>query len=104
MIMAPVSVILYDVVPPETRSSATGADGLVSSAVSALTSFTIGAVSYYVGLWQGLSEGSLRTGFQGAVSVLLAVGIVVSLALLRSVPPDMQALHEHVAQHTVSVE
>jgi MFS family permease len=104
MIMAPVGVILYDVVPPETRSSATGADGLVSSAVSALTSFTIGAVSYYVGLWQGLSEGSLRTGFQGAVSVLLAVGIVVSLALLRSVPPDMQALHEHVAQHTVSVE
>ena len=65
LIMPAINVILYDVVPPETRSSATAADGVVMSTISALTGLAIGAVSEYVGAQQGLAEGNLRVGFQG---------------------------------------
>ena len=103
LIMPAINVILYDVVPPETRSSATAADGIVLSAVSALTALAIGAVSYTVGLRQGLAEGNLRAGFQGAVTVLLVSGILLTLALLRVAPADMAALREYVAQRVASI-
>ncbi|HHH41959.1 MAG TPA: MFS transporter [Chloroflexi bacterium] len=102
MVMPAINVILYDVVPPETRSSATAADGVIMSAFSALTAFSIGAVSHYVGLWQGLAEGNLRAGFQGATTVLLTGGLFVSLALLRTAPADMTALRRHVAARAVA--
>ncbi len=102
MIMPAINVILYDVVPPETRSSATAADGMILSGFSALTSFSIGAVSHYVGLWQGLAEGNLRAGFQGAATVLLIGAILVSLTLLRVAPADMAALRQHVAARAVA--
>ena len=98
LIMPAINVILYDVVPPETRSSATAADGVVLSVISALTGFVIGAVSKYVGEAQGLAEGNLRVGFQGAATVLLTGGIVVSLLLLRRAPRDMAALRSYVAE------
>ena len=97
LITPAINVILYDVVPPETRSSATAADGVVMSTISALTGLTIGAVSQYVGARQGLAEGNLRVGFQGAVTVLLSGGIIVSLLLLRIAPRDMAALRQYVA-------
>lgn len=93
-----INVILYDVVPPETRSSATAADGVVMSAISALTGLAIGAVSQYVGVWQGLEQGNLRAGFQGAATVLLCGGILVSILLLRAAPRDMAALRAYVAE------
>jgi MFS family permease len=93
-----ITVILYDVVPPETRSSATAADGVVMSTISALTGLAIGAVSQYVGMQQGLEQGNLRAGFQGAATVLLAGGVVISLLLLRTAPRDMTALRRHVAE------
>jgi MFS family permease len=98
LIMPAINVILYDVVPPETRSSATAADGIILSAVSALTSFAIGAVSYTVGQQQGLAEGNLRAGFQGAVTVLLTAALLLTLTLLRRAPVDMAALRAHVAR------
>lgn len=98
LIMPAINVILYDVVPPETRSSATAADGVILAAFSALTAFAIGAVSHYVGMQQGLDEGNLRAGFQGASTLLLAGGIIVSLVLLRTAPSDMAALREYVAK------
>jgi len=98
LIMPAINVILYDVVPPETRSSATAADGVVMSTVSALTGLTIGAVSQYVGALQGLEEGNLRVAFQGAATVLLSGGIILSLILLRIAPRDMAALRKHVAE------
>ncbi len=104
--MPTINVILYEVVPPETRGSATAADGVVLSACSALTAFAIGAVSHYVGEQQGLvsAEGNLRVGFQGATLLLLSGGILASLALLRTAPADMAALRRYVAQRAVSVE
>ncbi len=98
LIMPAINVILYDVVPPETRSSATAADGVVMSTISALTGLAIGAVSEYVGAQQGLAEGNLRVGFQGAATLLLSGGIIVSLLLLRVAPRDMAALRKHVAE------
>jgi MFS family permease len=101
LIMPAINVILYDVVPPETRSSATAADGVILSAFSALTAFAIGAVSHYAGIRQGLAQGNLRAGFQGAATVLLIGGILCCWALLRAAPADMTALREYVAQRAV---
>jgi MFS family permease len=103
LVMPAINVILYEVVPPETRASATAADGVILSACSALTAFAIGAVSHYVGARQGLTvdEGNLRVGFQGATTVLLSGGILASLALLRTTPADMAALRQYVAQRAV---
>jgi MFS family permease len=101
MIMPAINVMLYDVVPPETRASATAADAVILSAFSALTAFAIGAVSHVVGIRQGLAVGNLRAGFQGAATVLLIGGIMFSLVLLRAAPADMRALRDHVSQRTV---
>jgi MFS family permease len=104
LIMPAINVILYDVVPPETRSSATAADGVILSAFSAITAFAIGAVSHYVGLSQGMEEGNLRAGFQGAATVLLLGGVLCSLALLRTTPADMAAMRAHVAKRAVAAD
>jgi len=95
-----VNVMIFDVVPPETRSSALAADGVILSAFSALASFSIGAVSHYVGIRQGLAEGNLHAGFQGTATVFLIGAVIVSLALLRTSPGDMRALREYVGQRT----
>jgi MFS family permease len=102
--MPTINVILYDIVPPETRSSATAADGVFVSGVSALVAFSIGAVSHYVGLWQGLDEGNLLAGFQGAVTVLLIGAVISTLFLLRTIDADMSALRAYVARRAVSDE
>jgi MFS family permease len=101
LIMPAINVILYDVVPPETRSSATAADGVIVSAFSAFTAFAIGAVSHYVGIRQGLPGGNLRAGFQGAATVLLSGGILCSLALLYTARGDMAALRKYVAERAM---
>jgi MFS family permease len=99
--MPTINVILYEVVPPETRSTATAADIFFVSTFSAITSFTIGALSTFVGTQQGLDVGNLRIGFQGAVTVLLSGGILFALILLRIVRADMAALREYVARRAV---
>lgn len=101
MIMPVINTLLFDVIPPETRSSALAADGVILSAISALTSLSIGSVSYYVGKMQGLTEGNLQVGFQGAVTVLLIGGVIFSLLLLRTTPADMTALRQYIAQRAV---
>ncbi|MFN2225831.1 MAG: MFS transporter [Anaerolineae bacterium] len=104
LIMPAINVMLFDVVPPETRSTALAADGVILSAVSALTAFAIGAISHYAGQAQGLPGGNLRAGFQGASTVLLAAGVVFALALLRAAPADMATLRKHVARRAVAEE
>ncbi len=101
LVMPCINVILFDVVPPETRSSAVAADAMMLSGASALTSLAIGAVSYSVGRAQGLAEGNLRAGFQGAVTVLLSVALVAALAILRFGPADMARLRDHIARRAV---
>jgi hypothetical protein len=50
---------------------------------------------------QGLAEGNLQVGFQGAVTVLLIGGVIFSLLLLRTAPADMAALRQYIAQQGV---
>jgi MFS family permease len=100
--MPTINVILYDVVPPETRSSATAADNVIVSFFSALTAFSIGTISHYLGIWQGLGEGNLGAGFQAAVTVLLVGAVIFSLLLLRAAPADMAALREYVGRRAVA--
>jgi MFS family permease len=102
--MPTINVILYDVVPPETRSSATAADGVMVSAFSALTAFAIGAMSHYLGMRQGLDEGDLGAGFQVAVTVLLVSAVILTLFLLRAAPADMAALRAYVGRRAVAAE
>ena len=101
LIMPAINVMIFDVIPPETRSTALAVDGIILSATSALTAFGIGAVSHYVGMAQGSAAGNLRAGFQGASTLLLAGGVILSLALLRAVPADMVALRKYVARRAV---
>jgi hypothetical protein len=101
LIMPAINVMIFDVVPPETRASAVAADAVILSAVSALTAFAIGAVSHYVGLQQGLDGGNLRVGFQAATTVLLGGGVILSLLLLRVAPADMASLRAYVARRAV---
>jgi MFS family permease len=101
LIMPAINVMLFDVVPPETRASALAADSVILSGVSAIAAFAIGAVSTTVGLHQGLDRGNLRAGFQGASTLLLACGVIVALALLRTAPADMAALRTYVARRAV---
>jgi len=101
LIMPAINVMLFDVVPPETRASALAADSMILSGISAIAAFAIGAVSTTVGLQQGLDKGNLRAGFQGACTLLLACGVIVALALLRTAPADMAALRAHVARRAV---
>ncbi len=104
LIMPAINVMILDVVPPETRASALAADGVILSLVSAVTAFAIGAISHYVGQAQGMAEGNLRVGFQSTCTLLLSGGVVLALVLLRSMPQDMAALHNHVARHAVATE
>lgn len=53
---------------------------------------------------QGLPEGNLQVGFQGAVTVLLIGGVLFSLLLLRTTPADMGALRHYIAQRVVGTE
>jgi len=54
-----------------------------------------------VGMRQGLAEGNLRAGFQGAVTVLLTVALLAALAILRFAPADMARLRQHIARRAV---
>jgi MFS family permease len=102
LIMPAINVMLFDVVPPETRSTALAADGVILSGVSALAAFGIGAISHYAGLAQGIATGDMRVGFQAVITVLLAGGVLFALALLRAMPADMAALREHVARRAIA--
>jgi MFS family permease len=101
LIMPAITVMLFEVVPPETRGSALAADGVIISIVSAIAAFAIGAVSEYAGARQGLDQGNLRVGFQGATTVMLSLGVVFAVALLRTTPGDRAALREYVARRAV---
>jgi MFS family permease len=101
LIMPAINVMIFDVIPPETRSTALAVDSVILSGVSGLAALTIGAVSHYAGQARGLGAGDLRAGFQGTATALLAGGVIVALILLRTAPGDMAALRAHVARRAV---
>ena len=80
MVMPAVTIILFSVVPPETKASAISASNVVLNLVIAALSFLIGVVSDLAGL---------RLAFGGVVLVMYVLGILVSLALLRTYQRDI---------------
>jgi len=81
MVMPAVSIILFSVVPPETKATTISASNVILNLVIALLSLLIGMVS---------DAAELRLAFGGAVILMFAVGIIVSLALVRTIQNDMR--------------
>jgi hypothetical protein len=68
-------------VPPETKATSISASNVILNLVIALLSLLIGVVS---------DATELRWAFGGAVIVMFALGIAVSLALLRTMQEDVE--------------
>jgi MFS family permease len=79
MVMPAVNIIMFSVVPPETKATTISASNIILNLVIAVLSFAIGAISDAAGL---------RLAFGGVVVVMLALGIVVCLALLSTLRGD----------------
>jgi len=80
MVMPAVSIILFSVVPPETKATTISVSNVILNLVIALLSLLIGVVS---------DATELRLAFGGVVIVMFALGIMVSLALLRTIGKDV---------------
>ena len=82
MVMPAVSVTMFSVVPPETKATSISASNIFLNLVIAVLSFLIGF---------GSDQRGLRWSFGGAVLLMFGLGVVVCLALLRTVRRDMAA-------------
>jgi MFS family permease len=92
MVMPAVSIILFSVVPPETKATTLSASNVILNLVIALLSFSIGLVS---------DRSELRLAFGGAVILMFAMGVLVSLALLRTLPKDVDRQQKVVESRVV---
>jgi MFS family permease len=80
MVMPAINIILFSVVPPETKATTISASNVILNLVTAALSYLIGRVSDAAGL---------RLAFSGAVLFMFALGIFFSLALLRTLVRDV---------------
>jgi MFS family permease len=80
MVMPAVNIILFSVVPPETKATTISFSNVILNLVIALLSLLIGIVS---------DATELRLAFGGTIFLMFALGIVVSLALLRTFRNDV---------------
>jgi hypothetical protein len=72
-------VILFSVVPPETKATTISASNVFLNLATALLTFLIGSLS---------DAYELRLAFGGAILLMFSLGIIVSLALLRTLRQD----------------
>lgn len=80
MAMPAVNIVFFSVVPPETKASTIATSNVILNLVIAIVSFMIGVIS---------DAAELRFAFSGVVLMMFAIGIGVSLGLLRTLPGDM---------------
>jgi MFS family permease len=80
MVMPAVTILMYSVVPPETKATTISTSNIILNFVIAVLSFVIGYMS-------DLFE--LRYAFGGVVIVMYGLGILVSWGLLRTIRMDM---------------
>ncbi len=85
MAMPAVNIVFFSVVPPETKASTIATSNVILNLVIAVVSFLIGVIS---------DAAELRFAFSGVVLMMFAIGIVVSLALLRTLSADMMKQRE----------
>jgi hypothetical protein len=82
---------MFSVVPPETKATSISASNIFLNLVIAVLSLGIGLGSDLRGL---------RWSFGGAVVLMFGLGIVVSLALLRTIRRDMASQQALVRART----
>jgi predicted MFS family arabinose efflux permease len=82
MVMPAVSLIMFSVVPPETKATTISVSNIILNLVIALLSLLIGIVS---------DAAELRLAFGGVVVVMFVLGIGVCLLLLRTFQRDVEA-------------
>lgn len=80
MALPAVNVMLFSVVPPETKATTIATSNVILNLVIAVVSFLIGVVS---------DASGLRLAFSGVVLFMFGLGVVDSLFLLRTLPHDM---------------
>jgi len=89
LVMPSVTMIQFSVVPPEMKATTISASNVVLNLVISVLTFFIGVVSDAAGL---------RWAFGGAIILMYALGIVVSLFLLRTYPRDVARRNALVAE------
>jgi MFS family permease len=93
LVMPSVNIILFSVVPPEMKATTISASNVVLNLVISVLTFFIGLLSDAYGL---------RWAFSGAIILMYALGIVVSLTLLRTYPQDVARRNALVAGQVAS--
>lgn len=88
MVMPAVNIIMFSVVPPETKATTISVSNVILNLVISLLSLLIGMIS---------DAADLRLGFGGIVILMFMLGIVVCLGLLRTYQSD-------VAEQRVTVQ
>ncbi len=88
LVMPSVNIILFSVVPPEMKATTISSSNIVLNSIIAVLTFFIGLISDAAGL---------RLAFGGAILLMYAMGIIVSLGLLRTYPADVARRNELVA-------
>ena len=93
MVLPAVSIIMFSVVPPETKATTISTSNVILNLVIAVLSFLIGVVS---------DATQLRWAFGGVVLLMFGLGIIVCLALLRTLRRDIAAQQAVVRGRTIA--
>ena len=93
LVLPSVTLIQFTVVPPEMKASTISASNVVLNLVIAVLTFFIGMISDRAGL---------RVAFGGAILLMYALGIIVSLFLLRTYPHDVERRNALVAERVAA--
>lgn len=93
MVMPGVNLILFSIVPPETKATTISASNILLNLVIAILSFLIGVVSDAAGL---------RLAFGGVITVMYGAGILVCLGLLCRYPVDIARRNQVVEARVVT--
>lgn len=80
MVLPAVSIVMFSVVPPETKATTISTSNIILNLVIAVLSFLIGVIS---------DTTELRLAFGGVVLIMFGLGIMVCLALLHTLRGDM---------------
>ena len=82
MILPTITIMMYDIIPPETKATAMAGDGIVLGLVTAGASAGIGLLSRQLH--------DLRLAFGGACLFFLAAGALLALIIAGRITADMQ--------------
>ncbi len=89
MVMPAVTILMFSVVPPETKATTISVSNVILNLVIAVLSFSIGLVS---------DATELRYAFGGVVVGAFGLGILVCLGLLRTIRKDLAHQQALVAE------